>query len=124
MADTPTTAKRHPRYGTDREIKCLDPVILNDRSGVVEVIDTRHQCSIGIRWTDGTFSMEHPKGIVYTPEPPKRSFCVSAPVDFLARLTTVLNRYSDGEGPDADSFPVLLEAGFILEAANQKALDR
>jgi hypothetical protein len=124
MTDTTPTTKQHPKFGTDRLIQCGDPVTQDQRSGVVEVIDTRHQCSIGIRWTDGTFSMEHPKGIAYTPEPPRRAFCVTVPVDLLDRLTTVLNRYADNEGPDEEAFPTLLAAGFILEAAAQKAAGR
>jgi hypothetical protein len=124
MTSPPTTARRHPKFGNDRDIKGGDPVTQNDRAGVVEVIDTRYQCSVGIRWADGSFTMEHPKGIVYTPEPPKQSFCVTATSAYLNKLSATLNRYSDGEAPDEDAFPTLLKAGFILEAAAQKALDR
>jgi hypothetical protein len=126
MTGTPTT-RQHPKFGNDRPVQCGDTVTQNDRCGVVEVIDTRHQCSIGIRWTDSTFSMEHPKGIAYSPQPVKLTFGVTVPVDLLDRLAVVLALYhADDKGPNDDAFltQALFDIGIIVQAAALKAAER
>jgi hypothetical protein len=59
---------KHPTYGSPlgREVRIGDTITCGSRIGTVEKIDPHNQGgAIGVRWTDGRFNYEHPKGIVY-----------------------------------------------------------
>ncbi len=128
MPDTPTTTRAikpftYANHG-GAKIDIGDPVAKGCDTGTVEKMDGAKRDAIGVRWAGGQFTWEHPKSILYQEEPPKRAFCVTATIAFLDKLTVTLNRFSDGEAPDTEAFPTLLEAGRLIEAAALKAAQR